>query len=164
MPTSSLIVPTIFPTGSLRFAEVQQNATAKDVIEALIALDGVKSEILGDLADQGWALQTIRAERPGRPWEDAELEALGDGQYRLFQLQSQCIRLNFAFRNSTADNPRCAACRCHDRQSTCRSRFLIFPSDLAYAQPCAPFGIPQPGVLRFVLVSAPMGDSRRLRV
>ncbi|KAJ6515515.1 hypothetical protein C8R45DRAFT_809608 [Mycena sanguinolenta] len=79
MPTNSLIVPTILPTGSLRFAEVQQNATTEDVIEALIAIDGVKTEMLGDLADQGWALQTIRGEQSGRPWEEAELEALGDG-------------------------------------------------------------------------------------
>lgn len=80
MPPNSLIVPTILPTGSLHFAEVDPNATAQDVINTLIALEGVKPEILGDLEDQGWALQKIRAEQSGRPWEEAELEALGDGQ------------------------------------------------------------------------------------
>jgi hypothetical protein len=80
MPTGSLIVPTVLTTGSLHFAEVQQNATAQDVIDAL-ATDSVKLEVLGDLEDHGWALQTIRAEQSGRPWEEAELEALDDGQY-----------------------------------------------------------------------------------
>ncbi|KAJ6583786.1 hypothetical protein B0H10DRAFT_2168123 [Mycena sp. CBHHK59/15] len=79
MPINSLIVPTILPTGSLRFADVGQNATAQDVIDTLLALDGVRSEVLGDLEDQGWALQKIRAEQSGRPWEESELEALGDG-------------------------------------------------------------------------------------
>lgn len=79
MHSNSLIVPTILPTGSLHFAEVDENAAAQDVIDTLVAQDGVKAEILGDLEDQGWALQQIRAEQPGRPWEEAELEALGDG-------------------------------------------------------------------------------------
>ncbi|KAJ6566849.1 hypothetical protein B0H19DRAFT_941165 [Mycena capillaripes] len=79
MLTNPLIVPTKLTTGVLHFAEVQQNATAQDVIDALVGSGDVKSEVLGDLEDQGWALQTIRAEQSGRPWKVAELEALGDG-------------------------------------------------------------------------------------
>ncbi|KAJ7490265.1 armadillo-type protein [Mycena galericulata] len=88
MPPNILLVPiNLLRTDpaeppSFRLAEVDQNASAQDVIDALIALDGVKSEILGDLEDQGWALQKIRAEQSGRPWEEAELEALGDGTLR----------------------------------------------------------------------------------
>jgi hypothetical protein len=51
----------------------------EDVVNALIALDEVRSEILGGLDDNGWALQKIRVEQNGRLWEDDELEALGDG-------------------------------------------------------------------------------------
>ena len=79
MPADSMIVPTILPSHSLHFAEVAQEAIAQDVIDVLVALDEVRSDILGDYEDQGWALQEIRVERSGRPWEESELEALGDG-------------------------------------------------------------------------------------
>lgn len=79
MPENPLIVPTILISGALHFAEVTSQARAKDVISALLSLDGVKSEILGDLEEQGWALQRIRTEQNGRPWEEDELDALGDG-------------------------------------------------------------------------------------
>ncbi|KAJ7167544.1 armadillo-type protein [Mycena filopes] len=82
MPPVPLLVPTVLLTGSIKFAQVHESATAKDVIDALLVQDGVKAEMLGDLQDQGWALQTIRAEHPGRTWEEAELEALGDGTLR----------------------------------------------------------------------------------
>ncbi|KAJ6572601.1 hypothetical protein B0H10DRAFT_2106751 [Mycena sp. CBHHK59/15] len=98
MPINSLIVPTILPTGSLRFADVGQNATAQDVIDTLLALDGVRSEVLGDLEDQGWALQKIRAEQSGRPWEESELEALGDGTLQPTTLIAPLI-------NATAGEP-----------------------------------------------------------
>ncbi|KAK0190552.1 armadillo-type protein [Armillaria mellea] len=77
MPTSSFAVPTIFTTATLHFAEVSEDATAQDVIDALI--ETARAEVLGGLDDQGWALQKIRVERNGRPWEEDELEALGDG-------------------------------------------------------------------------------------
>ena len=51
----------------------------EDVINSLIALDDVRSEILGELEDNGWALQKIRVEHNGRTWEEDELEAFGDG-------------------------------------------------------------------------------------
>jgi hypothetical protein len=79
MPTNSVIVPTILPNGSLHFAEVTPEGKAEDVIDALVSLDEVKSEILGELESSGWALQRIRVEPNGRPWEESELEALGDG-------------------------------------------------------------------------------------
>lgn len=66
-------------TGSLHFAEVQQDSIAEDVIHVLMVVDEVKDEVLGELEDYGWALQRIRAEPSGRPWEEDELEALGDG-------------------------------------------------------------------------------------
>lgn len=74
-----LIVPTVLVTGSLHFAEVQRDSTAQDVINVLVSLNEVTNEILGDLEDHGWALQRIRVEPYGRPWEEKELEALGDG-------------------------------------------------------------------------------------
>ncbi|GLB34079.1 putative diaphanous FH3 domain contatinign protein [Lyophyllum shimeji] len=79
MPSNSLIVPTVLVTGSLHFAEVPEDSIAEDVIHVLIVMDEVKDEILGDLEDHGWALQRIRVEPSGRPWEETQLEALGDG-------------------------------------------------------------------------------------
>ena len=75
-----LIVPTIIQTGSLHFAEVSTDGTAQDVIDLLLAIEGLKGEVLGDLEDFGWKLQRLRMERSGRPWEEDELLALGDGQ------------------------------------------------------------------------------------
>ena len=82
----SLIVPVVLTTGSLRFAEVQEDATAQDVLNCLVASDEVRTEVIGDLDDQGWALQKIRAEQNGRKWDEAELEALGDGQFMLCEI------------------------------------------------------------------------------
>ena len=79
MPDDILIVPTVSPSGSLHFASVQQHGTVADVIHALSDLDEVKSDILGDLRPRGWTVQLIRKEAPGRQWEEAELESLGDG-------------------------------------------------------------------------------------
>jgi diaphanous 1 len=81
MPSGSdiLIVPTILPTGSLHFAEVPNTGRAQDVVDVLLAAEGLKEEVLGDLEDCGWSLQRLRAERSGRPWEEEELLALGDG-------------------------------------------------------------------------------------
>ncbi len=84
MPTSSFAVPTILTTATLHFAEVSEDATAQDVIDALI--ETARAEVLGDLDDQGWALQKIRVERNGRPWEEDELEALGDGESTQFSV------------------------------------------------------------------------------
>lgn len=80
MSLNPLVVPTILTTGSLHFAEVKPDGTAQDVINALVALDEVKQEVLDDLEDYGWALQRIRLEASGRAWEEEELEALGDGE------------------------------------------------------------------------------------
>ena len=77
----SLIVPIALTTGSLRFAEVQEDARAQDVLNWLIASGEIRTEVIGDLDDHGWALQKIRAEHNGRTWEEDELEALGDGQF-----------------------------------------------------------------------------------
>lgn len=78
-PNATLIVPTITPSGSLHFAEVSEDALAQDVIHVLIQMEGLKENILGDLEDNEWALQRIRLEENGRPWEEEELMALGDG-------------------------------------------------------------------------------------
>lgn len=72
-------MPIVLTTGSLRFAEVQEDAVAQDIINSLAATEEARTELIGDLEDQGWALQRIRAERSGRPWDEDELEALGDG-------------------------------------------------------------------------------------
>jgi diaphanous 1 len=83
MSVRPLIVPIVLTSGSLRFAEVREDATANDVIHSLVSIEEVKTEILGDLEDHGWALQRIRVEHSGRTWEEDELEALGDGQFML---------------------------------------------------------------------------------
>jgi diaphanous 1 len=83
MPDSSLTVPTILTTGTLHFVSVKPDSTAQDVIDSLVALDEVNSDILGDLDEAGWALQKIRWEESGRTWENDELEAIGDGKRAL---------------------------------------------------------------------------------
>ncbi|KAJ3796793.1 armadillo-type protein [Lentinula aff. detonsa] len=74
-----LIVPVVLVNGDLQFAEVGHDATAQDVLNKLLETSDVKNDILGDLEDQGWALQRLRLERKGRRWEEQELETLGDG-------------------------------------------------------------------------------------
>lgn len=84
MASQPLIVPVQLVTGSLHFAEIPSDeGKVQDVIERLTKIEEVKREVLGeaqDLEDRGWALQKIREERSGRPWEEDELMALGDGQ------------------------------------------------------------------------------------
>jgi hypothetical protein len=80
MPDNSIIIPTILTTGTLHFASVKQDCTAQDVIDSLVALDEVNSDILGDLEEAGWALQKVRREENGRTWEEDELEAIGEGE------------------------------------------------------------------------------------
>lgn len=84
MSSNTLIVPVLIPNGSLQFSTIPLEGTAQDVIASLIQLDEVKKDVLGDLICDAWALQRIRRERSGRPWEEDELEALGDGEYRLY--------------------------------------------------------------------------------
>jgi diaphanous 1 len=84
MPEASLIVPTVLLDGSLQFSEIRPNGTAQDVVDFLLANEDLKSEILGDLTEHGWALQRIRSENSGRTWEVEELEALGDGSFVQF--------------------------------------------------------------------------------
>jgi diaphanous 1 len=81
MPDGSLIVPTVLASGSQHFAEVRSNGTVQDVIDVLTALEEVKSDILGELQEDGWALQKIRVQQRGRQWEENELEAFGDGMF-----------------------------------------------------------------------------------
>ena len=83
-----LIVPIILTTGSLHFAEVQEDSIAQDVINTLIASEEVRNEVLGDLDDRGWALQKIRVQDSGRLWEEGELEALGDGKVIMMLAQN----------------------------------------------------------------------------
>jgi len=87
MSAKPLIVPVVLITGSLRFAEVQEDAVAQDVINHLVAIQEVRAEVIGDLEDHGWALQKIRVEHNGRTWEEDELEALGDGQFMYFDAE-----------------------------------------------------------------------------
>ena len=74
MSAKPLIVPIVLTTGSLRFAEVQEDAVAQDVINSLVAeTEEVRTEVNGGLDDHGWALQKIRAEHNGRPWEEEQV-------------------------------------------------------------------------------------------
>lgn len=81
MPDKSgdLIVPTVTPSGALHFVQVPKDVSASQVVAALLSIEGLKDEILGDLEEAGWALQKVRSESPGRTWEEDELLALGDG-------------------------------------------------------------------------------------
>lgn len=80
MSADTLIIPTLLPSGTVHFAEVSQQGSAQDVIDSIMASGEVAKDILGSLEDRGWALQRIRREKPGRTWEQDELEALGDGK------------------------------------------------------------------------------------
>ncbi|KAJ3556352.1 hypothetical protein NP233_g11996 [Leucocoprinus birnbaumii] len=80
MASQPLIVPIQLVTGSLHFAELaSEDGTAQDVIDKLSADEEVRREVLGDVEGEEWALQRIREERSGRPWEEDELVGLGDG-------------------------------------------------------------------------------------
>ena len=83
MSGSALIVPVLIPNGALQFSTIPLEGTAQDVIASLIQLEEVKKDVLADLICDAWALQRIRRERSGRPWEEDELEALGDGEYHV---------------------------------------------------------------------------------
>lgn len=80
-PGNALIVPTILPNANVHFATVSNDGTAQDVINALLAVGEVQSEILGDLQEHGWALQVVKTAHEGRRWEEDELNALGDGAF-----------------------------------------------------------------------------------
>lgn len=82
MASDPLIVPTVLPSGSLHFASVNSDSTIQDVIERLIALDEVTTDVLGDLHPHGWGIQRIRTEKHGRRWEEEELESLGVGKIK----------------------------------------------------------------------------------
>jgi len=87
MSDDRLIVPIVLTpesTDSLKFVDVPSNARAQDVIEALLGMDGVKQQILGDLDERKWALQRLREEHSGRPWEESELEALNNGVHIVY--------------------------------------------------------------------------------
>ncbi|QRW01940.1 hypothetical protein RhiLY_00937 [Ceratobasidium sp. AG-Ba] len=86
METAAPIVPVLLPSGAIHFAKVQPSDTGQDVIEVLLATEGIKSDILGDLEepsteaiDWGWALQTVRKNERGRLWQEKELDQLDDG-------------------------------------------------------------------------------------
>ncbi|KAG8689328.1 hypothetical protein FRC11_003128 [Ceratobasidium sp. 423] len=80
------IVPVLLPSGAIHFARVGLTDTSQEVIQILLATEGVKADILGDLenvvgegADWEWSLQHVRKESRGRVWQDDELEQLDDG-------------------------------------------------------------------------------------
>lgn len=83
-----MLVPILLVSGSVQFAEISPNGTAKEVIDKLTKLAEVRSDILGALEDRGWSLQEIKRQRSGRPWEEQDLEGLGDGLSRLFALST----------------------------------------------------------------------------
>ncbi|KAG1806317.1 armadillo-type protein [Suillus plorans] len=79
MADDSLLVPVLLANGSLHHPSVSSNALAQDIIGVLTAQEEVLSSVLGELQDTGWALQHVCSQPNGRKWEEAELEALGDG-------------------------------------------------------------------------------------
>jgi len=80
MADDSLIVPVLLANGSLHHPSVSSDALAQDLIGVLTAQEEVISSVLGELQDASWALQHIHRQPNGRKWEEAELEALGDGE------------------------------------------------------------------------------------
>lgn len=83
MSDNSLIVPVKVALGSLQFTSVKSDSTVQEVIDCLVALDEITSELLGDLEGAGWAIQKIRQNESGRQWEEEELNAMGDGKQYL---------------------------------------------------------------------------------
>ena len=83
MSDNSLIVPVKVALGSLHFASVKSDSTVQDVIDSLVALNEVTSELLGDLEEAVWAIQKIKQNKRGRQWEEEELHAMGDGKQYL---------------------------------------------------------------------------------
>ncbi len=82
MPDDTLLVPTVLTSGTVHFATVAATSTAKDVIDALVSSNEVKEEALGGLEETSWDLQRVRVARSGRPWEEYDLEALGECESR----------------------------------------------------------------------------------
>jgi diaphanous 1 len=81
MASHPLIIPIQLVNGALQFVELpSEEGTVEDVVGRLAGLEEVRKDILGDLSDKGWALQRIKEERSGRPWEEDELVRLGDGE------------------------------------------------------------------------------------
>ncbi|KIY49480.1 hypothetical protein FISHEDRAFT_65448 [Fistulina hepatica ATCC 64428] len=78
MPRSVLTVPVVLASGGLHFTEVPYDGTAQDVIDTLIRNPDVVHDALGDEQEAGWALQRIRAQLPGRLYDEAELNALDE--------------------------------------------------------------------------------------
>ncbi|KAH7887382.1 hypothetical protein F5I97DRAFT_822608 [Phlebopus sp. FC_14] len=75
----SLTVPVLLLDGSLRHPFISPETTAQDLIESLVKLDVVSSTAVDGIPLSSWALQRVRREKTGRKWEEADLEALGDG-------------------------------------------------------------------------------------
>lgn len=81
MSEGSLIVPVLTPLRNVHFASVGQAATVKDVIDVLLLSDEVKVEICGDINGvDSWVLQRMSNERPGRTWEEGELDSFDYGE------------------------------------------------------------------------------------
>ena len=81
MSEGSLIVPVLTPLRNVHFASVGQAATVKDVIDVLLLSDEVKVEICGEINGvDSWVLQRVSNERPGRTWEEGELDSFDYGE------------------------------------------------------------------------------------
>jgi diaphanous 1 len=81
MSKGPLIVP-VLTNISLQFAKIEPDGTIRDLIDALVELEEVKNDILGDLEPKGWAVQSIQIHTNGKIWEEEELETLDTGAKR----------------------------------------------------------------------------------
>jgi diaphanous 1 len=93
MSDNPLIVPVLLVTGTLHFAEIQTDGKAQDVVDVLLREEGIKAETLGDLEESEWALQRVRVEEAGRPWEEDELMSLGDGELLRISRSLRLVKL-----------------------------------------------------------------------
>lgn len=95
MDGGSPIVPVLLPSGAIHFAKVNPSDTSQEIIQVLLATEGVKVDIIGELelfvgegVDWEWSLQYVRKHERGRVWQDEELGALDDGSYWDYRLGS----------------------------------------------------------------------------
>lgn len=79
MSAVPFVVPTLSPSGAVHFAAVKQDPVAQDIIDALSENEEVITDILGDLAPSGWAIQRVPKEASTGTWNEEDLRNYGNG-------------------------------------------------------------------------------------
>lgn len=79
MADDTIVVSVLLLDGSTLHLSVSRDATSQNLVDILTNQEEVKATALPDLPRSLWALQRVRREKSGRLWEQAALDALGDG-------------------------------------------------------------------------------------